>query len=91
MSETTDQPVPVSTDEVLEWLRDRVAAHTGRPAAEIPADLPLSEYGLDSVYVLALCAEIEDHYGIAVEPTVMWDNTSLDPLAEALVPLIAAR
>ncbi|MFG2780052.1 acyl carrier protein [Streptomyces prunicolor] len=93
MSELTARPVPVSVsaDEVREWLRDRVAAHTGRPVEEIRPDLPLTEYGLDSVYVLGLCAEIEDHYGIEVEPTVMWDNPALDPLAEALVPLITAH
>ncbi|GAA3109816.1 hypothetical protein GCM10017687_22820 [Streptomyces echinatus] len=41
--------------------------------------------------MFGLCAEIEDQYGIEVEPTVMWDNTSLAPLAEALLTLIAAR
>jgi acyl carrier protein len=79
------------TTEVIEWLRGRVAAQTGRRAEEIAPDVPLHDYGLDSVYVLGLCAEIEDHYGIEVEPTIMWDNTSLAPLADALLPLIAAR
>lgn len=91
MSELTAQPVPVSADEVREWLRGCVAAHVQRPVAEIRTDLPLSEYGLDSVYVLGLCAEIEDEYGIEVEPTLMWDHPALGPLAEALIPLIAAR
>ncbi|MEU3659163.1 acyl carrier protein [Streptomyces sp. NPDC032940] len=80
-----------SAPEVVAWLRDRVAAQTGRPAEEIDPGVPLSDYGLDSVYVLGLCAEVEDHYGIEVEPTVMWDNTSLAPLADALLPLINAR
>jgi len=91
MSELTVQPAPVSADEVCAWLRGCVAAHTGRPVEEIRADLPLSEYGMDSVYVLSLCAEIEDQYGIEVDSTVMWDHPTLGPLAEALVPLIAAR
>ncbi|MFJ8629870.1 acyl carrier protein [Streptomyces sp. NPDC093568] len=90
MSELTTRPAAVSADEVREWLRGRVAAHTGLPVDEIRPDLPLGEYGLDSVYALGLCAEIEDHYGIEVEPTVMWDHPALTPLAEALVPLIAA-
>lgn len=50
--------------------------------------VPLSEYGLDSVYVLGLSAEIKDHYGIEVEPAVMWDHTSLAPLAN---PAVADR
>ncbi|HET9381760.1 MAG TPA: acyl carrier protein [Streptomyces sp.] len=88
MSDSLTRPVPVTADEVRQWLRDRVAEQVRRPAEEIRYDLPLTEYGLDSVYVLGLCADIEDHYGIAVDPTLMWDHPALDPLAEALVPLI---
>jgi acyl carrier protein len=91
MSELTTQTPQPTAAELVDWLRDRVAAQTGRPAAEIDADVPLNDYGLDSVYVFGLCAEIEDRYGIEVEPTVMWDNTSLAPLADALLGLIAAR
>ncbi|GAB2953085.1 MULTISPECIES: acyl carrier protein [unclassified Streptomyces] len=91
MSELTTESPQSAAIEIVAWLRGRVAAQTGRPAEEIAPDVPLNEYGLDSVYVLGLCAEIEDEYGIEVEPTIMWDNTSLAPLADALLPLIAAR
>ncbi|MDQ0789709.1 acyl carrier protein [Streptomyces sp. B3I8] len=91
MSDITAETPQSAATELVEWLRGRVAAQTGRPAEEIAPDVPLSEYGLDSVYVLGMCAEIEDRYGIEVEPTVMWDNTSLAPLADALLPLIATR
>ncbi|QFR92240.1 acyl carrier protein [Streptomyces tsukubensis] len=91
MSEFTTQPLDISAERVCDWLRGCVAAYVRLPVEEIRADRPLSDYGLDSVYVLSLCAEIEDEYGIEVEPTVMWDHPSLGPLAEALVPLIAAR
>ena len=62
MSEITTQPAAVAADEVREWLRGRVAAHTGRPVEEIRSDLPLNEYGLDSVYVLGLCATVYAAY-----------------------------
>ncbi|AKH81529.1 polyketide synthase [Streptomyces sp. CNQ-509] len=91
MSELTTETSQSAVAEVIDWLRDRVAAQTGRPAAEIDPDVPLNDYGLDSVYLFGLSAEIEDHYGIEVEATIMWDNTSLAPLADALMPLIAAR
>lgn len=81
---------PVAAVDLLDWLRERVAAQTGRAPAEIRDDLPLTEYGLDSVYVLGLSAEIEDHYGIEVDASLLWDNTSLAPLAQALLPLVNA-
>lgn len=89
MSELSAQRATATVQEVQEWLRGCVAAYVRLPVADIEPDVPLSEYGLDSVYVLSLCAEIEDHYGIEVEPTVMWDYPALGPLAEVLVPLIA--
>lgn len=91
MSDLTARTSPLTADDVMDWLRERVAAQTGHPAEEIRPDLPLTEYGLDSVYVLGLSAEIEDHYGIEIDAALLWDNTSLAPLTEALLPLINAR
>ncbi|WP_239134548.1 acyl carrier protein [Rugosimonospora africana] len=65
-----------------------VARHVERPPMEIDRDVPLSEYGLDSVYVLALCADIEDHWGVSVEPTLMWDYPTIAGFGNALLELI---
>jgi acyl carrier protein len=91
MSDITDDPATVDTAEIREWLRSCVATYVRLPAEDIDIDLPLSEYGLDSVYVLSLCADIEDRYGIEVEPTLLWDHPAVSPLADALTPLLAAR
>lgn len=91
MTETTDHADAVDTDEIRQWLRGCVAASVRIPAENIDFEAPLSEYGLDSVYVLSLCADIEDRYGIEVEPTLLWDHPAIGPLADALSPLIAGR
>ncbi|WP_433498943.1 acyl carrier protein [Sphaerimonospora sp. CA-214678] len=89
-----DEPAPadpaIPAEEIRQWLCARVADYARCPVAEIRSDLPLSEYGLDSVHALSLCADIEDHYGIEVEPTLLWDHPVLGSLSEALAPLIAA-
>ncbi|MCW7945674.1 polyketide synthase [Streptomyces hygroscopicus] len=91
MSDITDRPDTADAEELREWLRGCVAEYVRRPAEDIDTDLPLSEYGLDSVYVLSLCADIEDRYGIEVEPTLLWDHPAIGPLADALTPLLAGR
>ena len=91
MSDITDRPATVDTAEIREWLRGCVAAYVRLPAEDIDVDLPLSEYGLDSVYVLSLCADIEDRYGVEVEPTLLWDHPAVGPRADALTPLLAGR
>ncbi|MFG1677331.1 acyl carrier protein [Micromonospora sp. NPDC049282] len=66
------------------WLRDRVADFINRDPATIDTAAPLADLGLDSVYALALCGEIEDHLGVPLEPTIVWDHPSIDALTEYL-------
>ncbi|MDT0269138.1 acyl carrier protein [Streptomyces sp. DSM 44915] len=67
-----------------DWLTQQVASYVRRPAAEIRGDVPLADYGLDSVSGLAVCGDIEDHLGIPVELTLLWDHPTIDALSEAL-------
>ncbi|MFE6744846.1 acyl carrier protein [Kitasatospora purpeofusca] len=73
--------------ELTAWLTDRVAFYLEIPAEQIAPDVKLVEYGLESVYALALCGDVEDEYGIEVEPTLAWDY----PTVEALVGLLQER
>ncbi|MEU4794394.1 acyl carrier protein [Streptomyces sp. NPDC023327] len=91
-TETATEPPSGHTAESLSaWLIDCVADHLERPAAGIDTGVPLSDYGLDSVYVLAVAAELEDHLDISLDPTVMWHNPTIDGLSKALVEELAAQ
>ncbi|MFJ8630150.1 acyl carrier protein [Streptomyces sp. NPDC093568] len=78
-----------SAESLGRWLTDCVATHLGRPADAIDTSLPLSDYGLDSLYALSVIAELEDHLDISLDPTVMWDNPTIDALSKALVKELA--
>ncbi|MCW8102734.1 acyl carrier protein [Streptomyces tauricus] len=86
MSESTAPNVTdaAENDDLRDWLVARVAEHLRKPAADIRPDVPLSDYGLDSVYALSVAAEIEDHLGFAVDPTMMWDNPTIEALLAAI-------
>ncbi|MFJ8661926.1 acyl carrier protein [Streptomyces sp. NPDC093795] len=66
------------------WLAGRLAEHLGMSPADLSLDTPLSEYGLDSVYALSVAADLEDRLGVLVDPTVLWDNPTLNALCEAV-------
>ncbi|MER7584585.1 acyl carrier protein [Kitasatospora sp. NPDC097691] len=86
----TDTGTDTHTVESLRtWLVDCVAAHLERPADTIDPAARLSDYGLDSLYVLSVAAELEDHLDISLDPTVMWDNPTIDALSAALVEELA--
>ncbi|HEY6423370.1 MAG TPA: acyl carrier protein [Pseudonocardiaceae bacterium] len=74
----TAVPSPTS---VGRWLTGKVASYLKVDPAEIDPSRPLAEYGLDSVYALTLCAEIEDDLGLVVEPTLAWDYPTVTALA----------
>ncbi|WP_409185979.1 integrase core domain-containing protein [Amycolatopsis sp. VS8301801F10] len=60
--------------ELRSWLIDRVAFYVERNPAEIGTEARLADLGLDSVYGLTLSGDIEDEFGLDVEPTLAWDR-----------------
>jgi acyl carrier protein len=86
----SDHTAAVVSREIQEWLRGCVAEYVQRSPEDVDVAMPLSEYGLDSVYLVSLAADIEDRYGIEVEPTLLWDHGAIGPIADALVPLVTS-
>ena len=76
---------------VRAWLTGRVAHYLERRPEEIDPDGKLVGYGLDSVYALTLSGEIEDEYGLAVDPTLAWDYPTVNAIVDVLVKGLAAR
>lgn len=74
-------------EEVRSWLVERIACYVQRPSEEIDPDISVAEAGLDSVYTFALCGEIEDRFGLPVEPTLVWELDTLTTLAAHLIGL----
>lgn len=72
-------------NEISAWVTDKVAGYLDRPPGDIAPDVPFAAYGLQSVYALALCGDVEDEFGIAVEPSLAWDHPTVAALAAFLV------
>ncbi|WP_416370484.1 acyl carrier protein [Streptomyces sp. PR69] len=66
------------------WLITRLSEYLQRPAEEIGSRTPFAEYGLDSVAALSLYGDIEEEFGLYLEPTVAWDHPTADALARHL-------
>ncbi|KUN68828.1 hypothetical protein AQJ46_19895 [Streptomyces canus] len=85
-----ESDVEIHTAQSLgRWLTECVAVHLSRPADTIDSAVPLSDYGLDSVYALSVIAELEDHLDVSLDPAVMWDNPTIDALSKALAEELA--
>ncbi|MFI5689311.1 acyl carrier protein [Streptomyces sp. NPDC051636] len=84
LSSTSPVPGPVLPRG---WLLDRVALYLGRDAQTIDPTVPLAEYGMDSVCALSLCGDLEDEFGLVVEPTLLWDH----PTVQSLLAFLAIQ
>ena len=87
---TSAQAAPGSHDEVGAWLIDRIRFYDQVDAADVTLDAPVADLGLDSIYVMTLCGDIEDAYDVTIDPDFFADFATLGEVAGALTARIAA-
>ncbi|MGW7688466.1 SDR family NAD(P)-dependent oxidoreductase [Streptomyces asiaticus] len=75
---------------IQQWLREALAAATGRPADTIDPELPFAGYGLRSVEMVAMVGDLERRLGIPVEAGIVWEHPTAAKLARHLAGQPAA-
>ena len=68
-------------DTLVDWLTDRIATYLSIDPAAIETDVAFGDYGLDSVFALNLCTDLEQEFGILAQPTLTWDYPTIDAVA----------
>ena len=67
---------------ILRWLTTRLAVYLEVPATTIDLMVPLAEMGVDSVHAISLVGDVEAHFDIDVDPTMIFDYPTLSHIAE---------
>ncbi|MGX1756534.1 acyl carrier protein [Streptomyces lydicus] len=80
-----------TAESIRTWLTERVAYFLDVKPHDIASDDLLVEIGLDSVYALTLCGDVEDEYGILVEATLAWDHPTIDAITAHIQSELAVR
>lgn len=70
--------------QLRQWLIDHLAGYLNLPAAEIDAAVPLTTYGLNSIYALTLAADLADTFDILTEPHLAWQHPTINAIARHL-------
>jgi len=73
-------PVPTRA-AVATWVTLQIASYLQLAPDVIRTDVPVAEYGMDSVLALGLCGDIEDEFELVVDPTSAWDYPTIDLLS----------
>ena len=77
-----DIRLPRSADGLRQWVVEQVAEQARLPHTEVLPDVPLAEYGLDSLYTVTLAADLEDGLGLSLEPTVALEHPTIGELVD---------
>jgi acyl carrier protein len=64
------------------WLIERAAFYLERPADDVDPAVPLAEAGFDSVAAVSLCGDVESHWEIEADPTLVFDYPTITAIAE---------
>ena len=79
---------PSGPVDVGEWVLDRLRVYDQVPPEDLQLTAPLTELGLDSIYVMTLCGDIEDTFELEVDPTWIAEFETLGAFVEGLVAKI---
>ena len=73
-----------SPQEIQDWLVNRISTATGVPANEIDVTEPIRRYGLDSVAVVTMIADLETWLGVRLRENPLDEHTTIAALSEYL-------
>ena len=77
--------------QILQWLTNQLADELRMPADTIDPMVPLAEMGVDSVLAIGLVGDVELHFDMDVDLTMIFDYPSLAGLAEFISTALAEQ
>jgi acyl carrier protein len=73
------------SEEIINWLREKIAKETNLQPANIATDIPFTEFGLDSIVIVTLVDDLEHWLSVSLDPTVFWEYPSIEILTDWLI------
>ncbi len=73
-----------STEEIAEWLTQKMASELAISIHQVHPDTPFADYGLNSMAALNITGEMEEWIGTDISATLLWDYPTITSLSEYL-------
>lgn len=76
---------PLTDAETLRaWLKSYISAVLDLEADTVSTAVPFDSYGLDSVEAVIMAGVMEEEFSIRIDPTMVFEDPSIDGLVKAL-------
>jgi acyl carrier protein len=80
---STDQELTTErTDEIIRACQEYIADVLGVAVESIDPGADFDRLGVDSSLAVALLSEIEERYGVDLPPEALFENPTIDAIAE---------
>lgn len=76
--------------ELYNFLRSQIAERTKQAETAVRDDSVLIELGLQSIDAVLMCGEVEDHFGIEMDPAAVFEHKTLESFAQFVLQKMAA-
>jgi acyl transferase domain-containing protein/acyl-CoA synthetase (AMP-forming)/AMP-acid ligase II/SAM-dependent methyltransferase/acyl carrier protein len=82
--ETVPSPANIQAADLRDWLIHRLASQLGLAPGQIDADRPFASFGLDSVAMVGMAADLERRLGRRLSPTMLYSAPTVLSLVRLL-------
>jgi acyl carrier protein len=73
--------------DVIELLREKIASHLEIEVDSLDPTRDLDEIGLSSLQAVIISGELEDDLGIEIDPMIMFENKTINEIADNILQL----
>lgn len=81
----------VTIEELIDFLINHLSKLTGIEQNKITKQSHLQTFDIDSIHTMQLVIEIEEHYGVELNPLLFWESPDLESLCREIHSQILAR
>jgi acyl carrier protein len=82
---TSMATAPINAEAIQQWLISRFAEVLEIATEEISTRKPMTKYGLGSIQAIAIVGDLEEFFGRALPPTLLWDFETLEDVSLFMV------
>lgn len=74
--------------DIKNWVSEKIAEKAEISVDEINKDLPFSAFSIDSLYLAEISGEVEEKFGIKLNPLDLFEFHSINKLSEHIFSLL---
>jgi acyl carrier protein len=72
----------ISKEQIQNWFIQKISTELEVPVDEIDVKASITDYGIDSITMVRLSAELSDFVGTEVEPKALYKYHTIDTISD---------